>query len=88
MSKCSCTLSIFSCVQDFTHKTWSIGTGDPTLTNLLLHPFIQDAYQHPLTSGVMTTGQGGYTSFNRFASLMTNDNVSNDGTTVTIIGTE
>jgi hypothetical protein len=35
----------------------------------------------------MTTGQGGYASFNRFAGLTTNDNVSEDGTTDTILGT-
>jgi hypothetical protein len=54
---------------------------------LLLRPFIQDVYQRRLTSGVMTTGQGGYTSFNRFAGLTTDDDISKDKTTDTIVGT-
>ncbi len=59
---------------------------DTNKMDLLLRPFIQDAYQRHLTSGVMTTSQGGYASFNRSASLMTNNVVSKDGTANTIVG--
>ncbi len=41
-------------------------------TWLNLCPFIQEMYQHCLASGNMTTGQGGYTSCNRFAAFANN----------------
>jgi hypothetical protein len=60
---------------------------DNAKTSLLFHPFIQDAYQRRLTSGVITTGQGGYASFNRFAGLTTDDKVSDHDTAEAIAGT-
>jgi hypothetical protein len=60
---------------------------DNAKTYLLFHSFIQDAHQSCFTLGTITTGQGGYTSYNRFAGLTTNNNISNDDTTETIAGT-
>jgi hypothetical protein len=59
-----------------TNKTW-----------LHLSPFIQMAYQRPLQMGASTTMQGGYSSTNRFASLPTAADVSNDNITKTVAGT-
>jgi hypothetical protein len=58
---------------------------DNAKTYLLFCPFIWDVYQCHLTLGI-TTGQRGYASFNRFASLTTNNNVSDDNTAETIAG--
>ncbi len=62
-------------------------TAENAKTYLLFCPLIQDAYKCRLTLGAITTGQGGYNSFNRFASLKTNDDVSDDNTAETIAGT-
>jgi hypothetical protein len=48
-----------------------------------LHPFIQKAYQQCLTSGTITSTQGGYAQSNRFAGLATNED-SDDNTADTI----
>ncbi len=56
-------------------------------TYLLFCPFIQDTYQRSLTSGTITTRQGGYASYNRFTGLTTDDDVSDNNTTETIAGT-
>jgi hypothetical protein len=60
---------------------------DNNKTYLLFRLFIQDWYQCCLTLGTITTGQGGYASFKRFAGLTTDDNVSNNNITETIAGT-
>jgi hypothetical protein len=53
-----------------------------------LHPFIQESYQRRITSGTMTSAQGGYTGGgNRFAGLTAKeDDVSDDNTAETIAG--
>ncbi len=59
---------------------------DQTWINL--HPFVQEAYQQRITSGAMTSAQGGYTGGgNRFAGLTAKDDVSDDNTAETIAGT-
>jgi hypothetical protein len=60
---------------------------DNAKTYLLFYLFIQDAYQSCLPSGAIATGQGGYASFNRFAGLTTNNNISDNNTAETIAGT-
>ena len=57
---------------------------DQTWINL--RPFIQEAYQRRLTSGTITSAQGGFTPANRFAGLAT-DGDSDDDTAETIAGT-
>ena len=57
---------------------------DQTWINL--RPFIQEAYQRGLTSGTITSVQGGFAQNNRFAGLAT-DVDSNDDTAETIAGT-
>jgi hypothetical protein len=57
---------------------------DQTWINL--RPFIQEAYQRRLTSGTITSAQGGFSQNNRFAGLAT-DVDSNDDTAETIAGT-
>ncbi len=66
--------------------TWTIGIKKWITPKLIFCPFIQDAYQSHLTSGAITTGKGGYTSFNRFAGLTTDDNVSDNDNAETIAG--
>jgi hypothetical protein len=51
-----------------------------------LRPFIQEAYQRRLTSGTITSAQGGFTPTNRFADLATEVDSDND-TAETIAGT-
>jgi hypothetical protein len=58
---------------------------DNKKTYVNLCPFIQAAYQRRLASGVITATQRGYPSNNCFASLTAKDNVSDNGTTETII---
>lgn len=63
---------------------------DADKTWLNLRPFIQDAYQRRLASGMMTAAQGGYSSRNRFAALTTGeagDDDASDDTADTIAGT-
>jgi hypothetical protein len=50
--------------------------GNQTWINL--HPFIQEAYQQCLTSGTITSTQGGYAQSNRFAGLATNKDSDNN----------
>ncbi len=61
---------------------------DANKTWLNLRPFIQEAYQRCLALGTMTTGQGGYTSCNRFAPFQANnatdDNVLDNNSAETI----
>ena len=57
---------------------------DQTWINL--RPFIQEAYQRRLTSGTITSAQGGFAQNNRFAGLAT-DVDSDDDTAETIAGT-
>jgi hypothetical protein len=57
---------------------------DQTWINL--RPFIQEAYQRRLTSGTITSAQGGFAQNNRFTGLATDVN-SDDDTTETIAGT-
>ncbi len=57
---------------------------DQTWINL--RPFIQEAYQRRLTSGTITSAQGGLAQNNRFAGLAT-DVDSDDDTAETIVGT-
>jgi hypothetical protein len=54
-----------------------------------LRPFIQESYQRRITSGMMTSVQGGYTGGgNQFAGLTAKeDDVSDDGTAERIVGT-
>ena len=62
-----------------TNKTW-----------LNLRPFIQEAYQRHLASGMTTAAQGGYSSRNRFTALTTEEAGNNDAsnnTAETIAGT-
>jgi hypothetical protein len=72
-----CDLEDWECKPD-AEKTW-----------LNLRPFIQEAYQHCLASGQMTTSQGGYTSRNHFAEFAnaTDKEVSDDDTAKTITTT-
>jgi hypothetical protein len=72
----------------YTHDmdNWD-GKANNTKTCFLFCLFIQDAYQCRLALGAITTGQGGFASFNRFASLTTVNNVSNNNTAETIAGT-
>jgi hypothetical protein len=70
--------------RDMNNWDWKVNNAK---TYLLFRPFIQDAYQRRLTSGPFTTGQGGYASFNRFAGLTTNNDISNNDTAETIAGT-
>jgi hypothetical protein len=79
----------FSPEQEFMLIPWTIGIKKRITPKLifLFCPFIQDAYQCCLTLGAITTGQGGYASFNRFAGLTTDDNVANNNTAETIAGT-
>ncbi len=58
---------------------------DADKTWLHLRPFIQMAHQHCLQTGATTAAQGGYT--NRYVGLSAKDNISNDDTTKTIVGT-
>ena len=51
-----------------------------------LRPFIQEAYPRRLTSGTITSAQGGFAQNNRFAGLAT-DVDSDDDTAETIAGT-
>ena len=57
---------------------------DQTWINLW--PLIQEAYQRCLTSGTITSAQGGFAQNNRFAGLTT-DVDSDDDTAETIAGT-
>jgi hypothetical protein len=58
--------------------------GNQTWINL--HPFIQEAYQRRLTSGTITSMQGGYAQSNHFTVLVTNKDSGNN-TADTIAGT-
>ncbi len=49
------------------------------------HPFIQATYQRRLASGVITATQSGYALNNRFSRLTAADDVSDNGTTKTIV---
>ena len=62
-------------------------SADRTWINL--RPFIQESYQRRISSGTMTSAQGGYSGGgNRFAGLTTADEeVSDDDTAETIAGT-
>ncbi len=51
-----------------------------------LRPFIQEAYQHRLISGTITSTHSGYAQSNRFAGLATNKD-SDNNTANTIAGT-
>jgi hypothetical protein len=57
-------------------------------TRINLRPFVQEAYQQGITSGAMTSAKGGYTGGgNRFVGLTAKDDVSDDNTVETIVGT-
>ncbi len=58
--------------------------GDQTWINLC--PFIQEAYRQQLTSGTITSMQGGYAQSIRFASLATKEDFDDD-TADTVTGT-
>jgi len=52
-----------------------------------IRPFIQEAYQQGLQSGITTAVLSGYASINRFAGLTEIDEASNDGLVETLAGT-
>ena len=52
-----------------------------------IHPFIQEAYQRRLQSGVTTAALSGYASINRFAGLAEIDEATDDGSVETLAGT-
>ena len=52
-----------------------------------IRPFIQEAYQRRLQSGVTTAAVSGYALINRFAGLAEIDEASNKGSVETLAGT-
>ncbi len=79
-------VNLFTCLGIYARNTedWKCKP-DANKTYFNLRPFIQAAYQCRLASGVITTTQSGYSYSNCFAGLTTKDNVSDDGTTETIV---
>ena len=51
-----------------------------------IRPFIQEAYQRRLHSGVTTAALSGYASINRFAGLAETDEALDDGLVETLAG--
>jgi hypothetical protein len=58
---------------------------DNKKTYVTLRPFIQAAYQRHLASGVVAATQSGYASNNCFASITAIEDISDNGTTETIV---